>query len=71
MAFNFAELAGFSGLTTGAGYEFQSQLVTGLDVYRIDFTSVPVPEPSGAALLGTGLLALGWLARRKRSTTNA
>jgi hypothetical protein len=73
VSFNFAELAGFNGLTTGAGYVFDSQLEAGQQVYRIDFTSsvASVPEPSSAALLGAGLLSLVMIARRKRSMTRA
>jgi hypothetical protein len=68
VSFNFAELAGFNGLTTGAGYTFDSQLTAGQNVYRIDFTSSPVsvPEPASAALLFSGVLSLGWVARRRR-----
>ena len=32
VAFNFAEFAGYNGLTTGAGYTFDSQLAAGTDV---------------------------------------
>lgn len=32
-----------------------------------DATLAPVPEPSAAALLCTGLLCVGWLARRRRT----
>lgn len=71
VAFNFAELDGFNGLTTGAGYVFNSQLKSNQNVYRIDFVSATVPEPDSAALLGASLLTLGWLARRKRPVTSA
>ena len=30
------------------------------------FSATPVPEPVRAVMLATGLLALGWLARRRR-----
>ncbi len=63
---NFAELAGFNGLTTGAGYVFDSQLNASTDVYRIDFSVQAVPEPSTYALLLGGLLAVGSVARRRR-----
>ena len=68
VAFNFAELAAFNGLTTGAGYTFNSQLTANSDVYRISFSAAPVPEPETYALMAAGLLALGGLARRRRGS---
>jgi hypothetical protein len=72
VALNFAELAGFNGLTTGAGYVFDSQLAAQQNVYRIDLSSSPitVPEPDSAALVSAGLLVLGWMARRKRGAAH-
>jgi len=35
VAFNFAEFFGYNGLTTGAGYTFNSQLTANADVYRM------------------------------------
>ena len=65
VAFNFAEFYGFNGLTTAAGYTFNSQLTANSDVYRITFSAAPVPEPQTAALMLAGLLGLGWLVRRR------
>ena len=62
---NFSELAGFDGFTTGAGYVFHSGLTANQDIYRIGFSAVAVPEPSGAALLAAGLLGLALMARRR------
>lgn len=63
VAFEFAELAGFDGLLTGAGYIFQSGLQRDTPVYRIHLNVVP--EPASAMLLLPGLLAAGWMRRRR------
>jgi len=71
VAFNFAELAAFDGLTTAAGYTFGSQLTANTEVYRISFEVSPVPEPASYAMLLAGLAAVGTIARRRagRSAT--
>ncbi len=67
VSFNFAELMGFDGQMTAAGYVFSSGLAATDAVYRIDFTaSSVVPEPATYVLFGSGLLMLGVIARRKR-----
>jgi PEP-CTERM motif len=67
VSFNFAELAAFNGLTTGAGYTFNSGLTAQSDIYNISFQAAAVPEPESYALLTAGLLAVGWVARRRRA----
>jgi PEP-CTERM motif len=66
VAFNFAELAAFNGLSTGAGYTFNSGLTAASEVYRIGFEVTPVPEPGSLAMLTAGLMGIGVLARRRR-----
>ena len=65
VALNFAELAAFNGLTTAAGYTFNSQLTANSEVYRISFSVVPVPVPAALPLLFSGLGVLGVTSRRR------
>jgi hypothetical protein len=67
VAFNFAELAAFNGLTTGAGYVFNSNLAASSEIYRISFAVAAVPEPGAMALLTAGLLGIGFVAHRRRA----
>jgi hypothetical protein len=69
VSFNFSELARFNGLTTAAGYTFNSGLVDNTAVYRISFTSTAVPEPAIWAQLIGGFMIVGG-AMRRRSRRN-
>ena len=75
VSFNFAELAGFNGLTTGAGDAFNSALTANSGTYRSPFAvAQPVAEPETYALLAAGLTVVAWGARKNRrvvATTQA
>ena len=66
VAFNFAELAAFNGLSTAAGYVFNSGLAANSEIYRIGFVVLPVPEPQTHALMLGGLAVTAWLSRRRQ-----
>ncbi len=57
VVFDFADLSVFNGLTTAAGYTFDSQLTSDTEVYRITIAEIPAPGAFGAfALVGLGVL---------------
>jgi len=60
--FDFQDLSIFNGLTTAAGYTFDSQLTADGVFYRITISEIPAPGTAGALAMG-GLLAL----RRRRT----
>ncbi len=70
VGFNFTEFTGFNGLTTGAGYVFNSQLTANTGIYRIDFATAAVPEPGSLGLVAAGFAALGF-SRRRRAAPQA
>lgn len=64
--FEFAELAGYDGLFTGAGYRFTSGLSADTPIYRISFSAVAVPEPSTWLMMILGFGVIGAGIRRSR-----
>jgi hypothetical protein len=70
--FNFAELARFNGLTTAAGYTFNSNLQANTAVYRISFASVAaVPEAATWAQMITGFMIVGGVLRRRKQVQSS
>jgi len=66
VTFNFADLSAFNGLTTAAGYTFDSSLLSAnTPVLRVSFAVVP--EPSSVALVALGGFAFVALRRRRTS----
>ncbi len=64
VSFDFADLSSFNGLTTAAGYVFNSQLAATTDIYRISFAVVP--EPSSAVVVSMIAGLFGLLRLRKQ-----
>jgi len=66
--FSDATLNGFS-LTAGHQYKFEASVSNATDgmeeFFLIPLTSNPVPEPVSSALVGTGLIALFYVGRRR------
>ncbi len=65
VTFDLAGLNTFNGETTGAGYVFNNSLAAATPVYRISFSTVPVPEPATVALVAIGAVTMIGLRRRK------
>jgi hypothetical protein len=64
VTFNFTDLSAFNGLTTAAGYNFDSSLLSSnTPVLRVSFAIVP--EPSSAGLIAFGGCILAALRRRR------
>lgn len=63
VTFNFADLLAFNGLTTAAGYVFDSSLLSAnTPILRVSFQAVP--EPSTATLVLLGILGVAFKGRR-------
>lgn len=57
VSFDFSELNGFNGLTTGAGYVFDRQFAADTALYRISIAKLA--EPGSLALLALALAGMG------------
>jgi PEP-CTERM motif len=65
--FSFAELAIFNGLTTAAGYVFDSSsLRNTTGIYRISFSAQDVPEPGTLSIMALGFIGAGAVAHRRK-----
>lgn len=72
VGFNFAELARFNGLTTAAGYTFNSNLAANTAIYRISFASVAaVPEATTWAQMIAGFIIVGGVMRRRKQVQSS
>ncbi len=71
--FDFSELAGFNGLTTSAGYVFQSNLTASTPIFRISFSAVDaaVPEPETWAMMFLGIALVGGMMRKRKGQGGA
>lgn len=68
VSFNFSDLSTFDGLTTAAGYVFDSSLLSAdTDVLRISFAVVPEPVSSSLLLSVCGAMLAGRRGRHVRS----
>lgn len=67
VSFELTELQTYNGLQTGAGYTFDSGLISGATpIGRFSFSVTAVPEPTSAALLGVALVGFGFRRRRAK-----
>jgi hypothetical protein len=72
VGFNFAELSRFNGLTTAAGYTFNSRLLANTAIYRISFSSVAaVPEAATWAQMIAGFILVGGVLRQRRQSPSS
>jgi hypothetical protein len=62
--FDFAGLGIFNGLTTAAGYVFDSQLTADAEIYRISFAVVPEPSSIMLGLFGAAVLGITLIRQR-------
>lgn len=67
VSFNFSELNGFNGLTTGAGYVFDRQFAADSAIYRISISQVPEPGTLALLLSSLGLLGAIRASRKPRA----